>query len=159
MLAETSRAELHKQLVQLVTMISDKGELPIAMALATVVRADEMDELARVLVNVFESKHLLSSLLWNIFYREVSGCENVQTLFRGNSLGTKIMSLCCQLFGAEYLQKLLNPLITPMLDDKMISYEVDPAKLEPGSDIERNRNNLIKLTNEVFDKIVSSVDR
>ena len=41
-LAETVFADRFEQLVQLVTMISDKGELPIAMALASVVTSSQM---------------------------------------------------------------------------------------------------------------------
>lgn len=41
-LAETVFADRFEQLVQLVTMISDKGELPIAMALASVVTTSQM---------------------------------------------------------------------------------------------------------------------
>lgn len=41
-LAETVLADRFEQLVQLVTMISDKGELPIAMALANVVTTAQM---------------------------------------------------------------------------------------------------------------------
>lgn len=40
-LAETVLADRFEQLVQLVTMISDKGELPIAMALANVVTGSQ----------------------------------------------------------------------------------------------------------------------
>lgn len=42
MLAETVLADRYEQLVQLVTMIGDKGELPIAMALASVVMSPQM---------------------------------------------------------------------------------------------------------------------
>ena len=48
------------------------GELPIAMALASVVATPHMDELARVFVNLFDAKHLLYQLLWNMFSKEVS---------------------------------------------------------------------------------------
>jgi len=41
-LAETVLADRFEQLVQLVTMIGDKGELPIAMALANVVTFNQM---------------------------------------------------------------------------------------------------------------------
>lgn len=41
-LAETVLADRFEQLVQLATMISDKGELPIAMALANVVITPQM---------------------------------------------------------------------------------------------------------------------
>jgi neurofibromin 1 len=41
-LAETVLADRYEQLVQLVTMIGDKGELPIAMALASVISTPQM---------------------------------------------------------------------------------------------------------------------
>jgi neurofibromin 1 len=41
-LAETALADRFERLVELVTMIGDKGELPIAMALATVVPTSQM---------------------------------------------------------------------------------------------------------------------
>lgn len=159
-LAETVLADRFEQLVQLVTMISDKGELPIAMALANVVTTNQMDELARVLVTLFDAKHLLSPLLWNMFYREVEVSDCMQTLFRGNSLGSKIMAFCFKIYGSSYLQALLEPLIRPLLEDSNISnFEVDQARLEPNEDIEQNRRNLIALTQKVFDAIVKSADR
>ncbi|XP_048487858.1 neurofibromin [Plutella xylostella] len=162
-LAETVLADRFEQLVQLLTMISDKGELPIAMALASVVSTSQMDELARVLVTLFDAKHLLAPLLWNIFYREVEVSDCMQTLFRGNSLGSKIMAFCFKIYGAAYLQSLLEPFITSLLDqvavEPTLSFEVDPARLDAGQDIEVNRSNLISLTQEVFTRIVSSADR
>lgn len=158
-LAETVLADRFEQLVQLVTMISDKGELPIAMALANVVTTSQMDELARVLVTLFDAKHLLSPLLWNMFYREVEVSDCMQTLFRGNSLGSKIMAFCFKIYGASYLQTLLEPLIRPLLDDPNTSFEVDTARLEPHEDIEQNRKNLIALTEKVFDAIINSAEK
>ncbi|XP_049859509.1 neurofibromin isoform X2 [Schistocerca gregaria] len=158
-LAETVLADRFEQLVQLVTMISDKGELPIAMALANVVTTSQMDELARVFVTLFDAKHLLSPLLWNMFYREVEVSDCMQTLFRGNSLGSKIMAFCFKIYGANYLQTLLEPLIRPLLEDTSQSFEVDPARLDSTEDIEENRRNLIALTQKVFDAIVSSADK
>ncbi|RVE54409.1 hypothetical protein evm_000894 [Chilo suppressalis] len=162
-LAETVLADRFEQLVQLVTMISDKGELPIAMALANVVSTSQMDELARVFVTLFDAKHLLAPLLWNIFYREVEVSDCMQTLFRGNSLGSKIMAFCFKIYGHGYLQSLLEPLITALLDQfegqTELSFEVDPARLDPNQDIELNRSNLTDLTKEVFDRIVNSADK
>jgi neurofibromin 1 len=87
------------------------------------------DELARVFVTLFDAKHLLSPLLWNMFYREVEVSDCMQTLFRGNSLGSKIMAFCFKIYGASYLQNLLEPLIRPLLEDSNQSFEVDPARL------------------------------
>ncbi|GAB6033713.1 Neurofibromin 1 [Chamberlinius hualienensis] len=158
-LAETVLADRYEQLVQLVTMIGDKGELPIAMALASVVVSGQMDELARVFVTLFDAKHLLAPLLWNMFYKEVEVSECMQTLFRGNSLGSKIMAFCFKIYGASYLHNLLEPLIRPLTDRSDISFEVDPARLEQGEEIEENRRNLMQLTQRVFNSIVMSSDR
>ncbi|KAK7086666.1 Neurofibromin 1 [Halocaridina rubra] len=158
-LAETVLADRYEQLVQLVTMIGDKGELPIAMALASVVVTPQMDELARVFVTLFDAKHLLSPLLWNMFYKEVEVSDCMQTLFRGNSLGSKIMSFCFKIYGASYLHNLLEPLIRPLTDDCTHSYEVDPARLDPTEDVDANRRNLIALTQRVFGAIISSAEK
>ncbi|CAG4978463.1 unnamed protein product [Colias eurytheme] len=141
-LAETVLADRFEQLVQL-------GELPIAMALASVVSTSQMDELARVFVTLFDAKHLLAPLLWNIFYREVEVSDCMQTLFRGNSLGSKIMAYCFKIYGHTYLQSLLEPIINTLLEQPELSFEVDPARLDPSEDIEVNRANLIELTKSV----------
>ena len=56
-LPETVLADRFERLVELVTMIGDKRELPIAMALANVVSPQCMNELARVFVTIFDVKH------------------------------------------------------------------------------------------------------
>ncbi|XP_064460461.1 neurofibromin-like isoform X2 [Ornithodoros turicata] len=161
MLAETVLADRYEQLVQLVTMIGDKGELPIAMALASVVVTPQMDELARVFVTLFDAKHLLSPLLWNMFYKEVELSDCMQTLFRGNSLGSKIMAFCFKIYGASYLHSLLEPLVHPLLAEgaPQVGYEVDPARLDEGEDVEENRRNLLQLTQRVFNAVISSAER
>ncbi|CAL1527010.1 unnamed protein product, partial [Lymnaea stagnalis] len=159
-LAETALADRFERLVELVTMIGDKGELPIAMALATVVSTSQMDELARVFVNLFDAKRLLYQLLWNMFSKEVEIADCMQTLFRGNSLASKIMAYCFRFYGQWYLRELLNPLLLSMFEversDHPVSYEVDPARLEPVENIEENKQNLLNITQKVFNAIVGS---
>lgn len=157
MLAETVLADRYEQLVQLVTMIGEKGELPIAMALATVVATPQMDELARVCITLFDAKHMMYSLLHNMFMKEVEISECMTTLFRGNSMGSKIMTFCFKIYGSTYLKNMLEPLIKPLLDSPTnISYEVDSARFDENDDVEVNRRNLLTLTQKVFNTIVSS---
>lgn len=54
------------------------------------IRSRIQDELARVFVTLFDAKHLLAPLLWNMFYKEVEVSDCMQTLFRGNSLASKV---------------------------------------------------------------------
>ncbi|EFX64005.1 LOW QUALITY PROTEIN: hypothetical protein DAPPUDRAFT_267235 [Daphnia pulex] len=95
-------------------MIGDNGELPIAMALASVVVTPQMDELARVFVTLFEAN--ISPLLWNMFYKEDQVSDCMQTLFRGNSLASKVMAFCFKICFASYLHNLLQPLLKPLLE-------------------------------------------
>ncbi|XP_077578071.1 neurofibromin [Stigmatopora nigra] len=129
-LAETVLADRFERLVELVTMMGDQGELPIAMALANVVPGSQWDELARVMVTLFDSRHLLYQLLWNMFSKEVELADSMQTLFRGNSLASKIMTFCFKVYGAAYLQQLLEPLLKGVITTpEHISFEVDPTRL------------------------------
>lgn len=51
----------------------------------------------------------------------------MQTLFRGNSLASKIMAYCFRFYGQNYLRELLNPHIMEMTQQK-VSFEIDPAR-------------------------------
>ncbi len=61
---------------------------------------------------------------------QVEIADSMQTLFRGNSLASKIMAYCFKIYGQGYLRELLNPLITDMFvaERQGIAYEVDPAR-------------------------------
>ncbi|CAB1316220.1 unnamed protein product, partial [Coregonus sp. 'balchen'] len=158
-LAETVLADRFERLVELVTMMGDQGELPIAMALANVVPCSQWDELARVLVTLFDSRHLLYQLLWNMFSKEVELADSMQTLFRGNSLASKIMTFCFKVYGATYLQKLLEPLLRGVITGpewQLISFEVDPTRLEQSEILEENQRNLLQITNRFFLAIINS---
>ncbi|XP_048119775.1 neurofibromin isoform X1 [Alosa alosa] len=158
-LAETVLADRFERLVELVTMMGDQGELPIAMALANVVPCSQWDELARVLVTLFDSRHLLYQLLWNMFSKEVELADSMQTLFRGNSLASKIMTFCFKVYGAAYLQKLLEPLLRGVITTpewQQISFEVDPTRLEPMENLEENQKNLLQITDRFFLAIINS---
>lgn len=159
MLAENVLTDRYEQLVNLVTLITDKGELPLCMALASVVMSSQMDELARVFVTLFDAKRMLSPLLSNIFYKEVELSDSMQTLFRGNSFGSKIMAFCFKIYGTGYLKSLLEPLLKQLFDKPLLSYEVDSARIDKNEDIDENRKNLLNLTKKVFDAIINSLNQ
>ncbi|CAL8098834.1 unnamed protein product [Calicophoron daubneyi] len=114
-LAETALAERYERLIGLVTMVGENGELPIAMALTQVVQGSSMDELAKVLVTLFDAKHLLYQLFWNVFSKELENVESMQTLLRGNSMASKIMNYSFKQFGQDYLQAMLGPALMELV--------------------------------------------
>ncbi|CAH8500828.1 unnamed protein product [Heterobilharzia americana] len=114
-LAETALAERYERLVNLVTMVGENGELPIAMALTQVVSCNNMDELARVLVTLFDAKQLLDQLFFNVFSKELESADSMQTLLRGNTMTSKIMNYCFKQFGRDYLQSVLGPVLMELV--------------------------------------------
>lgn len=61
-------------------------------------------------------------------------------------------------------QGLLEPLIQDLMDtatteSTATTFEVDPMRIEPSENLEQNRRNLINITQNVFDAIISSADR
>ena len=71
-------------------------------------------------------------LFLSLLLQEVEIADCMQTLFRGNSLASKIMAYCFRFYGQWYLRELLNPLLLNMFEieesERPISYEVDPAR-------------------------------
>ncbi|RNA20784.1 neurofibromin isoform X2 [Brachionus plicatilis] len=157
-LAETVLADRFERLVDLITIQGDKNEFPIGMALASVMSTEYMDELARVLVTIFDAKRLLPHLLTQMFMKEVEVADCYQIIFRGNSLASKIMSFCFKIYGSDYLVQLFQPLLMNLFlpDNIFKSYEVDPSRIEPNESVDQNRHNLLQLTQSVIDAIINS---
>ena len=129
------------------------------MALAHVVSIDHMDELARVLVTLFDTKHLLSQLLWNMFQKEVEVADSMQTLFRGNSLSSKIMAFCFKMYGSDYLQQLLGEVLRSLSEKgNNVDYEVDPARLECSESLQANQTALSQISETVYQLIINSAN-
>lgn len=70
-LAETATRDRYEQLANLMATMSEKGELLLAVALANVVPSSEQDDLAQVMVTLFDAMNLLYQFLWNVLSQEV----------------------------------------------------------------------------------------
>ncbi len=65
-----------------------------------------------------------------MFAKEVEMADCNQTILRGNGLPTKIMSFCFKLYGSHYLYNLFAPILAKMFIADLLSYEVDPSRIE-----------------------------
>ncbi len=157
-LAETVLADRFERLVDLITIQGDKCEFPIAMALANVTSSEHLDELARVLVTIFDAKRLLPQLLKIMFSKEVEVADCYQIIFRGNSLASKIMAFCFKIYGTQYLIHTFQPILLGLFTPENLykSYEVDHSRLDFSENVDDNRRNLLTLTQVKFRKIFNS---
>jgi len=79
-------------------------------------------------------------------------------MFRGNSLGTKVIDMYMKMVGLDYLHYVLAPLVEEVLNDKD-SCEVDPTRLGRGEDIKKNQKRLLTYSKQFFDRIRESVPK
>ncbi|KAL9120858.1 MAG: hypothetical protein Q9187_002582 [Circinaria calcarea] len=79
-------------------------------------------------------------------------------LFRGNSLLTKALDLHMRRLGKEYLEETLSERIRD-IDESDPECEVDPNRVQRPEDLQRNRRNLIALTEAIWKSIYASASR
>ena len=79
-------------------------------------------------------------------------------MFRGNSLGTKVIDMYMKMVGLDYLNYVLGNLVAEVMNDKE-SCEVDPTRLGRGEDAKRNQKKLIGYCKAFFNQISTSVKR
>jgi hypothetical protein len=69
------------------------------------------DQLALSLITILEMHNKTLDLIKVFVTREVAANEEFGTLFRSNSMASKLMKFYCKLIGQKYLQSLFVPLI------------------------------------------------
>lgn len=94
-----------------------------------------------------------------MFAKEVELADCYQTILRGNGLPTKIMLFCFKLYGSHYLYNLFAPILAKMFIADLLSYEVDPSRIEQHEQLDENRKNLRLLTQDVFQAIIDSASQ
>ncbi len=81
----------------------------------------------------------------------------MDTLFRGNSIACKVLSLSFKTFGLYYLQSVLRPLIIDLVKISDLDYEVDPTRLSDPGKLKVNQSNLLNLVQMFYGTIQKSL--
>ena len=130
------------------------------LALCEVAPVQQVDDLAQTLFSMFDAKDLAPRLLKSLIEREVLRTESAATLFRRNSVATKLLTIFGKIHGSEYLKMTLQPLLQELVDRRdQLSFEVDPVKLQDPLRLQSNMRNLTTVTQAFIDAIISSVPR
>lgn len=80
----------------------------------------------------------------------------LDTLFRGNTIASKTLSIAFKTFGLYYLQSVLRPLILNLMKSREFDYEVDPARLQDPSKLEGNQRHLLEVVESFYNTILNS---
>lgn len=112
-------------------------------------------EVAQPLVRLFTHKNLISSIIKVLADHEISKLTDPTTIFRGNTLVSKMMDEAMRLSGLHYLHTTLRPIVELILHEKK-PCEIDPARCPKDNVIETNLNNLQEYVEKVFEAITKS---
>lgn len=157
-LADDAIQDRYDRLVDLLV----QPEHYIATALCDAVSVTDIDDLAPLLITIFDSRLDTMSLVCDLVDREVANTIDAPTLFRRNSLSTKVLTLYLKQAGNEYLTNTLNPAFNSLravnLGDND-TFEVDPSRIKPTENAAANMSRLLAVTKTFLDAIVSSTTK
>ncbi|KAF7329572.1 Ras-GAP domain-containing protein [Mycena kentingensis (nom. inval.)] len=142
----------HSRLLELV-----KGSnMVLVMAIAETCPQNEIDMMVSVMLNLFDTRTSLMSLLKYMIQREVEQTENESNLFRGNSTCTRFLSAFAKVHGYTYLRSLTIPLIKAMAAvPPGHGYELDPDKPDVGEAKAAQNLENVKVIAATFLEIIS----
>lgn len=112
-------------------------------------------EIAQPLVRLFTHNNRIVEIIQNLAEYEISKLTDPTTIFRGNTLVSKMMDEAMKLSGLHYLHSTLRPIVELILHEKKCC-EIDPMKIKEKEKIEQNLNNLHDYVEKVFDAIIKS---
>ena len=160
----------YESLVNLLT----RSPLSLLLAAKEVTQATEQDPLARAATYIFlEHADLCTSMIFLIKTEIKQAVHLPETLFRSNSLTTKIFKYYAKIIGTRYLFKMLARYVAEMeLSRKLqqedmtelntlADMELDPHKMEQANDelqIQENKTNLLSFSQKILNTILRSTN-
>ena len=117
------------------------------------------EQLSDCLTNLLEylSPGLTIELIRIAVTTDVQSCNDVNTLFRGNSVASKVMSKYSRIVGTNYLTETLTPVFKLLTTSN--SFEIDPSKMDDNEDSKKNLDNLTDYAQLFFDAVINSFEK
>ena len=79
-------------------------------------------------------------------------------MFRKTSIATRLLSVFAKNYGADYVRSTLHPVFQKLaekpLEEK--TFELDPSKVGPGEDVNKNKQNVVSATELFLNAICAS---
>nr|CAG8557750.1 86_t:CDS:10 [Entrophospora candida] len=152
-LTENAMKERYERLID----IFAGPDFDFASSLCEVCHNNEQDEVARIIIVVFSARNNLLPLMKTIIDQEVMSTENEPSLFRGNTMTTRLFLMYSKTYCFEYLCETLQPVLNELLEKPVgFSCEIDPKRLQHGESVERNILNLKNTAQAFINAICSS---
>jgi Ras GTPase-activating protein 3 len=112
-------------------------------------------EIAQPLVRIFMHHGQIVPMIKALADAEISMLTDPTTIFRGNTLVSKMMDEAMRLIGLQYLHKTLRPTIELIFNERK-PCEIDPTRVRDSNTVQTNLNNLKTYVLKVFKAITQS---
>lgn len=110
-------------------------------------------EIAQPLVRLFTHNQRIVEIIQSLAEYEICKLTDPTTIFRGNTLVSKMMDEAMKLSGLNYLHSTLRPIVELILHEKKCC-EIDPMRTK--EKVEANLVNLHDYVEKVFEAIIQS---
>ncbi|KAK7064231.1 GTPase activating protein [Favolaschia claudopus] len=116
----------------------------------------KLKTVSQQLISIAVARNDLIEQVQDIALREVDGTPSShQTLFRGNTIFTKVVELCMNWYGKAFLEASIGSVLRKLCAEK-VGIEVDPVRSGKGTkDVEKNLDLLIYWCQEFWNQIYS----
>lgn len=115
-------------------------------------------DVSQPLVRLFTHTGRIAPIIKALADHEISNLTDATTIFRGNTLVSKMMDEAMRLSGLHYLHQTLRPVLAQILAEKK-PCEIDPSKVKDRSAVDTNLHHLQEYVERVFDAITKSAVR
>ncbi|KAK5581702.1 hypothetical protein RB653_001739 [Dictyostelium firmibasis] len=149
---EISREKEENKYNELVQIFSSP-DLAVVNAICLSAGSDQ-EAILEDLVRILDAHKQTLPIIKLGITKEVQSTSSAQTLFRGNSTATKLMTAFTRMTGRPYLVATLKPIVDKLLRDSS-GYELDPEKT---SNTEGNVERLSQICQEFLDAIYNSLE-
>jgi len=109
------------------------------------------------MIVVFQDNSKVLNLLEAFINEEVRTAEQAGTLFRSNSMVSKMFKFYSRLIGLPYLYTTIGPELDELISEEL-GLEVDPEKMEDGADLDEMRWTLMAQSQKILKTILNNVE-
>jgi len=120
-----------------------------------VLKPKDLNPLAYTILRIFRQHGNEINLIMAIARKELNHKEKKETLFRGNTLATKLMDQYMKMTAIPYLQKTIKEVILKIMECRQCC-ELNPSRVEKGTNVVENLHQLFRFLEDITSSIFTS---
>jgi len=151
--ASHPKEEEHEQLVSLTFDV----QFALLFAFIDFVPMDRGDNAAMLICKLAFPRKVLVATVTSLVEREVQMCMSSATLFRNNSMASRVIGHAARSMARRYFRLVLQEVLLPITTAEPGTFEVDPDKVAAGSDVLKNVAALSDVCSALLDSIFKHI--